>query len=633
MTLRLTLIPALMIGATVSAQWRAGIQIVPERSHWEAPEPRPAELDERGPGDLLFEENFANGLAGNNGVGAWTVTGPDGAVWQYDTDGPNGDFSSTSERIQSPSVTNGFMIFDSNLSNNGCVSTNSCVTRDGYLVSPVLDLSATPNAHLQWHQRLRWCCSGASGHFLDISTDGGATWPTRIAAIREQFVNYDPGTYVMRVNLRSAIAANPANVRFRFAHEGSATGNMSHYHWQIDDVRINESFENDVNLVNARHASFDPNNSDTDELDYSVYPFSQLRALGMGSPVLNEGVNTATNVSLAVTVTDPSNATVFTGSATAPQLGIEESTDLRVEWTPPAVQGEFRVGFDLTMAGGDDRPVDNTAERRFRVSPSIYAYDNGSRDGAFDRPANAAGEYPVYHAGNLFWCENASTAFGVQIALASGTAGQGTAVGAAFDGVLWRFDTNPPTLVAETDIVTVNAGSELTGNGQARWYNVDFLAPIQLVPGVEYAACVRTYGGNLRTRVATSGVARPVSSVQYQPDNDQWFVINFRPMVRLNFASFASVGELTGNGAMLGQNMPNPANGVTTITYRIEESAPVGMQLFDMTGKLVMDLPQGVRAPGEYRLDIDTTLLQEGVYLYTLQAGENRVAKRMTVVR
>jgi hypothetical protein len=44
----------------------------------------------------FFYEDFANGLNGNNGVGAWTTTGVDSALWLYDLDGPNGNFSDTS---------------------------------------------------------------------------------------------------------------------------------------------------------------------------------------------------------------------------------------------------------------------------------------------------------------------------------------------------------------------------------------------------------------------------------------------------------------------------------------------------------------------------------------------------------
>lgn len=642
MTLRYTsILPLLAVAATVHAQ-RPQIQIQPVLSHWEEAElpwgQNKASRDgmAKAGGDVLFYENFANGLAGNTPLGAWSTTGPHGSTWLYDTDGPNGDFSSTAERIQSASVANGFMIFDSNLANNGCVNTNSCVTWDGYLVSPVMNLSATPYAHLEWTQRLRWCCSGASGHFVDVSTDGGATWPNRIEAIRDQYVNLDPGTYTMRVNLHSFIASNPGNVRIRWAHEGSATGNLSHYHWQIDDVYVYESYDNDVGLVDPRIANFVVFDSFTDVLPYTIYPYSQLRPLSLGSPVRNEGSNVANNVALNLQVLDPTNAPVFNGNPSVASLAQAVVTNnLRSDFTPAAVEGEFKVNYNLSMSVPDERMVDNTAERRFRVSPSIYAYDNNARDNAYDR-AQSGGQWPEYHAGNLYWIENTATAHGVQIALARAAgATPGTQVGAAFDGVIYRFDTDPPQIVGETDIVAVQNTAELTPTGQAIFYDLDLLAPIQLEAGIEYAVCVRTYGGDLRTRVATSGFSLPVSSIVYHPNVTTWFYLNFIPMVRLRMApSGVSVEEMDMTpGFGLGQNMPNPTNDVTSIPYLLERSGTVSFQMHDLSGKLVMENFIGTQGAGDYRMDIDTGALPQGMYTYTLTVDGARSTKRMAVVR
>lgn len=639
MTLRyLPLVSGVLLTTLCSAQ-RVQPITQPEFSHWEAEEqpwyenPNVIAAEARAGGDIIFSDDFANGLAGNNGLGAWTVSGADGSMWMYDTDGPNGDFSSTAERIQSESVANGFMIFDSNLANNACVS---CTSWEGYLISPVMDLSATPFAQLEWTQRLRWCCAGASSHFVDVSLDGGATWPAsnRITAIRDQYVNLDIGTYTMRVNLNEFIAGNASNVRIRWAHDGGAS-NMTHYHWQIDDVRVLESYGNDVGMLNPRIASFVPQATDTDVLDYTVYPYSQLRPLSLGSPVRNEGSNTANNVSLALEVRDASNAVVFTASPNASSIAPSVvNENLRADFTPPAAEGVLTVSYNLSMSVEDERLADNTAERSFRVSPSIYAYDNGSRNGQYDR-AQTGGSWPEYHAGNLFYIENDAQARGVQIALARGTtAVPGTQVGAIFDGVIYRFDTDPPQLVAETDIQSVASTTELTPTNGAIWYNLDLLSPVLLEAGVEYAVCVRTYGGELRTRVATAGFARPVSSVVYHPNTASWFTMTGIPMVRLSFASFAGIEDIDAtSGVGLGQSFPNPATSSVVIPYELTKEARVSLELHDVSGKLVMGINEGRRAAGEYRVDLSTEALQEGVYFYSLIADGHRVTKRMTVIR
>ncbi len=197
-------------------------------------------------GDTVFYEDFALGLTGNNGVGAWTRSGANGSIWKYDTDGPLGAYSSLNEVITSTTASNGFVIFDADRAN--CDTTvfppapfSAFTAWDGYLMSPVLDLSTTPEVHLTFQMRLRWCCGPAIGHFVDVSTDGGTTWLTRFDAPQSGHAfNDDPGTYSVDINLTPVIFNSPSAVRFRFSWAGSSINN-SHYHWQIDDVTLTVS--------------------------------------------------------------------------------------------------------------------------------------------------------------------------------------------------------------------------------------------------------------------------------------------------------------------------------------------------------------------------------------------------------
>lgn len=604
---------------------------IPSRATMPVLETGTSQDDARDGGDILFEENFANGLDGNNSVGPWSTSGPDGAIWLYDTDGPNGDFSSTTQRILSPSVNNGFMIFDSNFSNNGCTS---CVSWTGALESPVLDLSSTPYVHLKFTQRLRWCCAGASAHFVDISLDGGSTWTIRIPAVQNQWTNYDPGSYTRYINLHEHISANASSVRFRFNHDGSAS-NSSHYYWQIDDVQIVESADNDLDLLRPRFASFLPNVSSTSELEYSVYPFSQVRELSAGSPVRNQGQNEATNVSLDVAVTGPGSAAVFSGNATTASIAASATdSNLRVAFTPPQTAGTYSVGLTLSMDQTDDLPLNNTATRTFDIDPYVYAYDKGSRDDYFRNTQNGvAMEHTV---GNLFWVEQEATVYGLQVALARSTTQlPGTVVGALFEGVLFEVDDEGNLIeVNTTDYFEVANQNQLTSNGQAKWFHMPLLAPMDLEAGREYLAAVRSYGGSGEVIVATSGRSESITSLLHRPYEAEpnWYIFGQTPMVRLTFNPSVGIEDaerLAGVG--LGQNFPNPSNGTTTIPYDLARTAQVTMELFDLSGKLVQRMPQGTRAPGSYRIQLNTEALQAGVYFYTLTAGDTRITKRMVI--
>jgi hypothetical protein len=70
-----------------------------------------------------------------------------------------------------------------------------------------------------------------------------------------------------------------------------------------------------------------------------------------------------------------------------------------------------------------------------------------------------------------------------------------------------------------------------------------------------------------------------------------------------------------------------------TIPYELRTGDRVRIELHDVSGKLVRVLEDGNRAAGAHRLDVNVRALNEGVYFYTLTAGDVRLTKRMTVVR
>src|SRR5690606_17467887 len=82
--------------------------------------------------DVVFTEDFANGLAGNNGFGAWTVEGPNGNVWRFNTNSPNGAYTTGNQYIQSTTAANGAAIFASDSAN-----TDWSATPPAIVASPV----------------------------------------------------------------------------------------------------------------------------------------------------------------------------------------------------------------------------------------------------------------------------------------------------------------------------------------------------------------------------------------------------------------------------------------------------------------------------------------------------------------
>lgn len=585
-------------------------------------------------GDVVFYEDFANGLAGNNGLGAWTVDGTDGDIWKYTTTGPDGGYSTNAQAIASTTESNGWMIFDCDRSNSDTTGStpeplpvDEFQSRDGYLVSPLMDLSATPYVHIEFEMRGRWCCSTFPVIFVDVSTNGGATWPTRLEAAQPlQFANDDPGTYTRYINLHNGIAANPANVKIRFSWEGSSqTNGMSHYFWQVDDVKVIESDVNDVDAKNPSYNLYLPGTI-TESAEFNIVPISQVSELDMGSPVANEGSAVATNVVLAAEVIRD-GSTVFTGEASQASLaqGVLDSSFV-INYTPDAI-GAYTLNLNLTSDSVDAIPSNNTGTKSWEVSDFVYAQDEGARDGVIsDAPNNTTGEYLSC---NFFWMENDATVYALQVALAGGSGN--SQVGGEFDMTLLDQDLAE---LGTTPLAEILATNQLSGNGQAKFFTLQFDSPLEIVGQQEVCACVHYYGGGSRVVTASSGASIIGESLFMRANEDGQRFLEFQtPMVRMNFNPNVGIeeGDIQ-NGVGMGQNFPNPSRGTTVIPYSLTSGSNVSLELHDLSGKLVRTLQVGQRAAGSHRLEVSTFDMNEGVYFYSLIADGVRLTKRMTVL-
>jgi hypothetical protein len=83
----------------------------------------------------------------------------------------------------------------------------------------------------------------------------------------------------------------------------------------------------------------------------------------------------------------------------------------------------------------------------------------------------------------------------------------------------------------------------------------------------------------------------------------------------------------------LGKNYPNPFNPTTTIPYSLKKSGRVRLSVFDMMGKEVAVLIDGVRPEGADVVRFDGSDLSSGIYFYKLQTADNVSTGKMTMVK
>jgi hypothetical protein len=85
------------------------------------------------------------------------------------------------------------------------------------------------------------------------------------------------------------------------------------------------------------------------------------------------------------------------------------------------------------------------------------------------------------------------------------------------------------------------------------------------------------------------------------------------------------------------QNYPNPFNPVTTIRYAVPGnsgwSQAALLQVFDILGKVVATLVDGLEGPGEKEVVFDASGLPSGVYVYRLRAGSFTASGKMIVAK
>jgi hypothetical protein len=83
----------------------------------------------------------------------------------------------------------------------------------------------------------------------------------------------------------------------------------------------------------------------------------------------------------------------------------------------------------------------------------------------------------------------------------------------------------------------------------------------------------------------------------------------------------------------LSQNYPNPFNPSTVIRFSLPSSHVTRLTVYDVLGREVAVLVDGVLAQGSHSVNFDASAFTSGVYLYKLEAGGMVLTKRMTLIK
>jgi photosystem II stability/assembly factor-like uncharacterized protein len=87
------------------------------------------------------------------------------------------------------------------------------------------------------------------------------------------------------------------------------------------------------------------------------------------------------------------------------------------------------------------------------------------------------------------------------------------------------------------------------------------------------------------------------------------------------------------NNISLFQNYPNPFNASTIITYTLPQPALISLDIYDLLGRKVQSVFDGIQPSGEHSLIWKAEGLSSGIYFYKLTAGDFSETRKMILVR
>jgi hypothetical protein len=81
------------------------------------------------------------------------------------------------------------------------------------------------------------------------------------------------------------------------------------------------------------------------------------------------------------------------------------------------------------------------------------------------------------------------------------------------------------------------------------------------------------------------------------------------------------------------QNYPNPFNPSTTISYQLEKPEFVRILIYDLLGKQVKHIVEGMKPAGLNKFKFINFDMASGIYIYKIWAGDFNASKKMVILK
>ncbi|MDZ7260684.1 MAG: T9SS type A sorting domain-containing protein [candidate division KSB1 bacterium] len=122
--------------------------------------------------------------------------------------------------------------------------------------------------------------------------------------------------------------------------------------------------------------------------------------------------------------------------------------------------------------------------------------------------------------------------------------------------------------------------------------------------------------------------------IKYVPENlRDPSIVNPNPDMYIPPGTAVSQKSAVVKDFALSQNYPNPFNPTTTISYTLEKPSEVKICVYDLHGREVTMLVNGMKPAGTHTVQFDGSNLSSGIYFYKLQTADRAITRKMMLVK
>jgi hypothetical protein len=608
----------------------------------------------KGNGQIFWQEHFnwenPNDDKGWTAPAGWVIednsADDNGFTWVWTKDSMQGPFARRDGGyiLNSTTRSNGFLTIDLDRLNAGRAYTDMLYANSS-IVLPVMNFSTHPSVIVSLEQMFKYFNTPVMA--IQVSNDKGGHWADfdlKMGTARgiNTLNLHNDQVAVFSANI-SDVAANQPEVIIKITWSGSML-----YFWMLDDLTFKEGWDYDLKM-NYSQVQLVDNNPDAAAGFLYMMPKTQVLPIGLfEASVVNYGEVEQNGIFFQAEILKNGVSQYKENSNTLSYRYFGDPADtlyITKAYTPVDF-GHYEMRMSMLTGEQDQFPENNKKSYYFHVTDSVFARTPDVSE-ADESPWRDYYQYP--HEGDLMAtefdpiadCEASSIS--AYISKAN--------IGADFRFVLMEIVPvagQQPTTIELLTTPTISVDSALLKKG---WVTLPLDLDGQgekLKAGKKYLAAVQfwTYitADNLVNRKNAFWIGSTKSypgsfdkQWGFETDNSSWKNgSSFNKMIRLNINNHENrVDGILANGIgnTLGQNYPNPFSSETQFSYNLASECRVGIDITDITGKLVQVIDEGVKPAGKYSVTIRNEGLENGIYFYTMKAGGITRTQRMIVTR